>query len=61
MIKIQGRSYTNEFIFCYGCNKKAIWLRGIHDMHGKYVPYCSKCIKDGKSNWELQDNREMKE
>jgi hypothetical protein len=48
MLKIQGRSLTNEFVECYMCHKKYVWLRAEPDgeVNGQYHAICAKCRKE---------------
>jgi len=62
MIKIQGRSYTKEFVYCALCEKRFVWLRAEPDLTkdkaGYYIAVCSACRKkflNKKGNKTLQE------
>jgi hypothetical protein len=49
MIKIIGRSIINEFVTCYKCKKKFVWLYAMENIGtGVYVAGCAKCRKEEK-------------
>lgn len=49
MIKVQGRSFTKEFVYCVACEGKFVWLRAESYVYGRgkgyYYAICSKCRK----------------
>ena len=46
-IKIQGSSNNNEFVYCYHCGEKYVWLNGYPNGQGEYTPICRKCRLKG--------------
>lgn len=46
MIKIQGRSFTKEFVKCNHCGKDFVWLKGCCIEKGIYLAICARCKKE---------------
>jgi len=56
MIKIQGRSFTKEWVYCAVCQEKHVWLRAEPDLTkdhaGYYYALCAKC-RLGDIGWTV--------
>jgi hypothetical protein len=52
MIRIIGRSHTEEWIYCSVCQKKQVWMRAEPDftkrLPGTYLALCANCRRQLK-------------
>ena len=45
-LKLQGSSFRSEFVRCFKCQRKFVWLNAYDRGDGTFTPYCAKCRKE---------------